>query len=231
MTVTTVRPFPAVLIDEAAVDFAVPSADPAADGLIGVVDHEVDELATRAGCYVQAAEWAAEVHGGRARGPCLPLKIGGQQLKIPQPDVLGLALEAELEAAVDGDALSRIGADVDRSLFRTAQIDVPALRTVLAVRVPVRAAANPENVAGRDRVPAFQGGNNIPRRALRTRSGWLAIGGDEMLAGPGHHRHGIGPVPGNICPGMSSNGSRRVPNRQNTQTDYDGTLHGASFLG
>ena len=147
MAVVPVGALPAVLVNQAAVDFAVLRARPESDALFVVVQHHVDELAAAAGSNFEPSPGPREIVGVRALLLGFPDGLGDQDLNLPDPDVGGGV--DDLQASVDRGAFARGGADVDRFFGRAGQAHLVAHGAVFAVGVAVGAAPQPDGFARR----------------------------------------------------------------------------------
>src|SRR5262249_42356547 len=139
VAVAAVGPPPAVVVDDAAVQFAVAGGAPEADALGAVVDDQADVLAVPAAVDVKAPPGARVVLRVRAgadrRGR---VRLGHEDLEVPDPDVGRRVLHGQ--PAVDDRPLARRRSDVDRLAFGADQ----AHRKLLVGPAAVRAAEQVE---------------------------------------------------------------------------------------
>src|SRR5262249_13616762 len=122
MPVAAIGSFPAVVVDDAAVQFAVGGAGPEADPLAGVVNDQIDVLAVVAGIDVQSAPGAFELTRMGATLAEGGVGLGDEYLQAPNPQVSGGLVD--VEPAVDGDAGGRGRADVDRMALVAGELDI-----------------------------------------------------------------------------------------------------------
>src|SRR6185295_15631621 len=122
MAVAAVGGFPAVVVKNAAVDFAVRRAGPEAHALGVVRDDEIDVFAVSAGADFHAAPRAVHFFRGAAASlGDLDGRFAQGDFKIANPDA-GCGV-GDVQAAIDGHALVLFAADDDGFVFHAGETD------------------------------------------------------------------------------------------------------------